>query len=224
MYSAIEDKNRVLVVAEISKAVRPVFVPNGLVYSHRLAVFSYADDTHFALLSSDLHYWWTVSHSSTLETRVSYNPTDCFETFPQPELTEAVGKAGAALDVHRRQLMLDRWEGLTTTYNRVHNPKDEAVDIGELRRLHVELDHEVAAAYGWQDLDLDHDFWETRQGTRFTVGPEARVELLDRLLELNHARYEEEVRMGLHAKKAPKRRYSAVLSSASDPVLFEVEP
>ena len=97
--------------------------------------------------------------------------------------------------------MLDRREGLTTTYNRVHNSKEEAADIAELRRLHVELDFAVAAAYDWQDLQLDHDFWETRQGMRFTVSPDARVELLDRLLELNHARHAEEVRSGLHSRK-----------------------
>lgn len=202
----------------------PAFASADQVFAHTVYVFAYEDDKHLGLLSSSVHYWWAIQRASTMRTDVRYTPTDCFETFPQPELTKAVAKTGAALDVYRRQLMLNRGEGLTATYNRVHNPKEEASDIAEMRRLHVELDHAVAEAYGWQDLDLDHDFWETRQGTRFTVGPEARVELLDRLLELNHARYEEEVRMGLHAKKAPKRRSSAVLSSASDPVLFEVEP
>jgi hypothetical protein len=122
--------------------------------------------------------------------------------------------------------MLDRWEGLTATYNRVHNPKEEAADIVELRRLHVELDNAVATAYGWQDLVLDHDFWETRQGTRFTIGPDARVEVLDRLLELNHARYDEEVRMGLHMKRsaAPKSRGSrrATVADVMD-AMFGVE-
>ena len=51
------------------------------------------------------------------------------------------------------------------------------------------------------DLDLDHSFHETSQGIRYTIGPDARREILDRLLELNHARYAEEVAAGLHAKK-----------------------
>jgi hypothetical protein len=41
---------------------------------------------------------------------------------------------------------------------------------------------------------------------RFTVSPEAKDELLDRLLELNHERYEVEVASGLHDKKAKKPR------------------
>jgi hypothetical protein len=73
---------------------------------------------------------------------------------------------------------------------------------------------------------LDHGFWETRQGTRFTIGPDARVEVLDRLLELNHARYAEEVRLGLHANKTRKtssrkgRQRTALGASA----LFKLDP
>lgn len=39
---------------------------------------------------------------------------------------------------------------------------------------------------------------------RFTVSPEAKDELLDRLLELNHERYAAEVAAGLHDKKPGK--------------------
>jgi hypothetical protein len=177
--------------------------------SEATVVFAYDDDAHFGFLTSAFHYWWTITRASTMRTDVRYTPTDCFETLPQPELTEAVGKAGTDLDAHRRQLMLDRWEGLTATYNTVHNPKEEAADITELRRLHVELDHAVAAAYGWDDLRLDHDFWETRQGTRFTIAPGARVELLDRLLELNHARFAKEQDLYRPTTGNPRRRRPA---------------
>ena len=49
---------------------------------------------------------------------------------------------------------------------------------------------------------MDHDFHEMAQGVRFTISEVARREVLGCLLELNHARYEEEVKMGLHSKKA----------------------
>lgn len=67
--------------------------------------------------------------------------------------------------------------------------------------MHVEMDSAVAAAYGWQDLDLCHGFHETAQGLRFTISESARREILTRLLQLNHERYAEEVRQGLHEKK-----------------------
>lgn len=66
------------------------------------------------------------------------------------------------------------------------------------------MDREVANAYGWQDLDLGHDFHTTKQGIRFTISETARREVLDRLLKLNHQRYAEEVAQGLHDKKKAK--------------------
>ncbi len=143
-------------------------------------------------------------------------PTDCFETFAQPELTDAVGILGGELNEHRSALMLDRQEGLTKTYNRVHDPDEHADDIARLRELHVELDYAVRDAYGWTDLDLGHDFHETKFGTRFTFAPAPRQEVLDRLLELNHARYAEEVAQGLHGKPKAKGKRKAAPGGVDD--------
>jgi hypothetical protein len=68
------------------------------------------------------------------------------------------------------------------------------------------LDRAVMVAYGWSDLELDHGHRETTLGMRFTVSPAAQKEILDRLLELNHQRYAEEVAAGLHDKTAKKGR------------------
>ncbi|MFN9287368.1 MAG: hypothetical protein ACK6EB_04800, partial [Planctomyces sp.] len=87
------------------------------------------------------------------------------------------------------------------TYNRFHAPNEPSADIQKLRDLHVEMDNAVAAAYGWTDLNLDHGFHETKQGIRFTISEPARREVLQRLLKLNHERYAEEVKQGLHGKK-----------------------
>jgi hypothetical protein len=62
------------------------------------------------------------------------------------------------------------------------------------------------AAYGWGDLDLGHGFHETAQGLRYTISEAARRQVLGRLLELNHARYAEEVAAGLHEKKKGKAK------------------
>lgn len=88
--------------------------------------------------------------------------------------------------------MLARQEGLTATYNRFHDPLERSADIARLRDLHVAMDCAVASAYGWDDLALGHGFHETPQGVRFTLSEAARREVLGRLLELNHQRYEEE--------------------------------
>ena len=72
------------------------------------------------------------------ETESIYTPTDCFETFPQPELTDAVGRLGGELECSPQSaLMLDRQEGLTKTYNRVHDPDDTRTTSPVCARLHV---------------------------------------------------------------------------------------
>jgi hypothetical protein len=68
------------------------------------------------------------------------------------------------------------------------------------------MDEAVAAAYGWSDLKLQHGFHDTKQGLRYTISEAARREVLDRLLRLNHERYAEEVRQGLHDKKGSKAK------------------
>ena len=87
---------------------------------------------------------------------------------------------------------------------------DEAVEgIFKLRKLHVELDQAVLETYGWQDVQLKHDFYEVdylpeNDRIRFTIHPEARREILKRLLELNHKIHEEELKAGLWDKKVKK--------------------
>jgi len=113
--------------------------------------------------------------------------------------------------------MRDRQEGLTKTYNRFHDPNGTADDIQKLRELHIEMDREVAITYGWQDLDLGHGFHKTKQGDLFTISETARREVLDRLLELNHQRYAEEVAQDLHDKKNAKGKAKKANSKNQQP-------
>jgi hypothetical protein len=60
-------------------------------------------------------------------------------------------------------------------------------------------------------IDLRHDFYEVdylpeNDRVRFTIHPDARREVLKRLLELNHAMHEWEVRQGLWDKKKSKKK------------------
>lgn len=191
MRKAIVDLSEVLVVTLISKAVMPLRVPTGQVFSNRLAVFATDSFADQATLSSSLHQMWAIKYGSTLETRVNYSPSDVFVTFPRPRPTEGLTQAGRTLDIDRREIMLRRDLGLTKLYNLVNDPAiTDAVDpdVARLRQIHVELDRAVMAAYGWDDVPLEHGFHTYRQMQRWTVSPAARVEILDRLLEENHRR------------------------------------
>jgi hypothetical protein len=49
-------------------------------------------------------------------------------------------------------------EGLTSTYNRFHDPAETSPELLELRRLHGEMDQAVLEAYGWSDVPPACDF------------------------------------------------------------------
>ena len=134
---------------------------------------------------------------------MQYAVSRCFDTFPFPQQVD-LRLVGEHYHGYRQDIMRSRQEGLTKTYNRFHDPKESSEDIRKLRELHVEMDYAVSHAYGWTDLDLGHGFHETKQGIRYTICEDARREILDRLLTLNHERYAEEVKQGLHDKKKKK--------------------
>jgi hypothetical protein len=186
LYRAIASLEEVHVITSTSKVVMPVRVSAAQVFSSSLTVFSTNQPEDLAVLSSTLHQTWAIKWGSTLETRSVYTPSDVYETFPFPGSTTRMQFAGRALETARRELMLTRQIGLTELYNLVNNPDmrgDPGID--DLRATHMEVDAATLAAYGWDDVNLDHGFHTYRQMERFTMSPGARVEVLDRLLEEN---------------------------------------
>jgi hypothetical protein len=210
LYRAIHGQRRVLVKALVSPTWAFSYVSAEMVYDQKLVVLV---DRPFAILQSSHHYIWTLAFGATMgATTLTYTPTDCCETFPFPNDVMNLESIGEDYHELRRGLMKTRQEGLTKTYNRFHNPDETAEDIIELRELHRQLDAAVAAAYGWTDFAandgtaLRHDFHETKQGVRWTLHPDVRRNILDRLLALNHQRHAEEVADGLHDKKGGKKK------------------
>ena len=76
------------------------------------------------------------------------------------------------------------------------------------------MDETVLNAYGWTDINLAHDFYEVdylpkNDCVRYTISPDARKEVLKRLLKLNHEIHEQEVKAGLHVKGKTKKKQKA---------------
>lgn len=185
---AIATLDHVLAISRVGNALVPVRVATGPVFSEATVVFALDDFASLALLSSSAHQTWAVRYTSTLETRIRYAPSDVFLTFPRPASTPTMSDLGKQLDGQRRDLMLARSWGLTTTYNHVHDPAEHDPDVVALRDVHTAIDRAVFDAYGWTDLDPEVGHYPTKIGIRWTVSPSVRFEILDRLLAENHRR------------------------------------
>ena len=80
----------------------------------------------------------------------------------------------------------------------------------------------MSEAYGWSDLSLEHGHYDTRQGVRWTVSPATRLEMLDRLLELNHRRFaEEQAASGSSPAKRKGRRKAT--AQPAEGTLFDTD-
>jgi len=198
LYQAIASLPRVMVRPQVSPHHAFAFVPPDQVLALTLVNFALPSFAAFATLQSRVHEVWTRFFASTLEDRLRYTPSDCFETFPLPpgfDDAPELEAVGAAYHDHRAALMIARDQGMTPTYNRFHRATDTADDIVELRRLHAEVDRAVLAAYGWDDLAagaapafLGQDEDDHRYRGRLFWPAPFRDAVLARLLLLNGER------------------------------------
>jgi hypothetical protein len=185
----------VFVQARVTKYIAIVSVPANQVFHDKVYVYDLNNYAHFSALQCSFHDAWVRRGSSTVGETLNYTPSDYFDTYPFLHLDNSdLHLIGERYHDLRRAIMIENDEGLTDIYNRFHNPEVTSENICKLRHLSTDMDRAVARVYGWRDLDLQHDFYETKQGIRFTISEHARKEVLSRLLELNHKRYEEEIR------------------------------
>jgi hypothetical protein len=201
LYEAIAPLKRCLVNARVTKHLCFAFQPSARVFSDQLYVYPFEDLAHFAILQSRIHEPWARLLSSTLEDRLRYAASDCFETFPFPRdtaLTHAspVEHAGKALYEARAKYMVDTQQGLTQTYNKLKDPEHSDARIVQLRRLHEAMDRAVLDAYGWGDLPVPPYGTPVTADERRTL-EQFEDEVIDRLFALNQQRAEEERRLGI---------------------------
>jgi hypothetical protein len=199
-FDRMSGSNRILACPSTAKFMIMTFIEKDWIASHSVKLFAYDDDWSFTVMQSTVHEMWAREHSGKLEQRLAYNLSKAFATFPWPEMSKE-GRGGKAYCDARASMSEQRGLCFTDLYNLFHDRSETRTDIEKLRQLHVEMDNAIAAAYGWTDLDLGHGFHETKQGIRYTISEPARREVLARLLKLNHERYADEVKQGLHEKK-----------------------
>jgi len=225
------DLERVLVLSQVGAHCAFTFQPTNRVFGNTLNLFRIQTFSGFGVLQSRAHESWVRFFASTMKDDLRYTPSDCFETFPFPngfEENATLEVAGRYYYEFRASLMLRNNEGLTKTYNRFHDPKEESSPILRLRVLHAEMDRAVLEAYGWNDIAegapceflLDYEDEEDeddghkrkrKKPWRYRWPDEIRDKVLARLLALNAERAEEERTGELATDGEGKKKKSARL-------------
>jgi hypothetical protein len=234
---------RILCIAESSDTFAFAFLPTSYCISNTIIGFTSDRLDHFALLQSRIHETWVRGVSSTLKDDPRYVPDVCYANFPFPgewKTDAALDAAGREYYEARAALMVANNEGLTKTYNRFHDPGEDAPGILRLRRLHAALDHATLAAYGWSDLvetgrcscEFLPDYYDEPEQEGGDPVPKSircrwpdatRDEVLARLLKLNADRAKEEGHQAkadqLAAKPAKPRRKQGGVAPAQGEII-----
>jgi hypothetical protein len=193
-------KRRCLVISRHTKHVVFAFQPTDRVFSEAMYVFVLEDNARFSVLQSRIHEPWARLLSSSMRNDLRYSASDCFDTFPFPAAealapTGDLEAIGARLYETRARLMVERNQGLTTTYNQLKDPACDDPEILALRRLHEDLDRAVLAAYAWPDIPVPAYETATTPATR-AAQESFEDEIIDRLFALNATRAELEQLQG----------------------------
>lgn len=204
-HDRVREHGAVLVASKLSKHFCVTFGNPKNIYSEKTKLFDFTTYSAFAILQSIAHIEWSLVWGSTTGETPAYVGTSCFDTFPFPETmlvdgglsykvtTPCLEIAGKDYFEHRAAMCNHRHLGFTAIYNLVHSQVENDEDVVRLRELLVSLDRAVLAAYGWQDVELHHQFIETKRGERFSIDGITRTEILRRLSALNRQRHDEEV-------------------------------
>lgn len=140
----------------------------------------------------------------------TYNAFHALEVQPGISTAMLEGKDKKAIEKQYGKEVWNLWNHLQTPPGTC-TIEEAIAGIQKLRELHIEMDNAVLEAYGWQDVQLRHDFYEVdylpeNDRIRYTIHPDARKEVLKRLLQLNHQLFEQEAREGKH-KEATVRKF-----------------
>ncbi|MFM2447629.1 MAG: hypothetical protein RIS44_79 [Pseudomonadota bacterium] len=214
------------------------FLGQAVLPDNKLVAIALGDASQLGILSSQIHMLWALATGSTLEDRPVYVKTTCFETFPfpsedtglTPELTERIRALAEQLDAHRKQQQAAHPElTLTGLYNVLEklrgglalSAKDKTIHeqglVAVLRTLHDELDTAVQQAYGWSDLGPVP--WADEAARAAWTDT-----LLQRLVNLNSRRFEEEASGTIRWLRPEFQNSAAATQPDAEQTSMDLEP
>ena len=218
LYASLAPLDRCVVTTLVSKHLMFSYQPTDRVFSHKLCVFPLGTSCAFAVLQSRIHEVWVRLLSSTLEERLNYSPSDCFENFPFPDVDSTAANPslesiGELVYDKRAHAMLENERGLTDTYNLLKDAGCNESQIVELRRLHEEMDKAVLTAYGWDDIDVPLYTSPTDDKGREAL-ERFGDEVIDRLFVLNLTRSRDDAIRGSTRRRRQLSSTGATMSES----------
>lgn len=237
-HERIRQHGKALMASKLSKHFCLTFGDPQNIYSEKVKLFDFATYSAFAVLQSVAHTEWALLWGSTTGETPAYVGASCFDTFSFPpsllkngnlshEASDPVLDAiGQVYFDHRAAICESRQAGFTAIYNLVHSSDETSEDVIRFRQLIGQLDRAVIDSYGWQDIELNHAFFETKRGPRYGVDGPSRSEILKRLTVLNRERFEaaaSSCRPSTATKSKSGRRPKATTSDIVDGLFDEGE-
>lgn len=194
----IRQQQQVIVYSKVTKY--PICMPadSSWIFTNKvLLVENGRADIHAICLSSLFCGWLIRFGGGKLEGRLQLSISESVAKYPVPEQSVATTGVEAATQFNRLAVKFSAAHGygLTGVMNAIHSPDNADATIAELRDLMSIIDTEVAAAYGWNDVNMAYAFREFNGGSandkwRWALSADATSTLLDRLVALNRARFE----------------------------------
>lgn len=127
------------------------YVDNNTVISNSAFAIYDAEKWLFALLTSNMHNIWVRAVGGSLETRIRYSATLCYNTFPFPMLTTPEKEE---LERLAQNILNIRDENFDMTLGEMYNPETMPE---ELREAHHQLDLAVERIYRTEPFTSDEE-------------------------------------------------------------------
>lgn len=152
----INEQSKCKVIVPRVSSERRLYIPIGfldkdIVISDSAFAIYDAEKWLFALLTSKMHNLWVRAVGGSLETRIRYSATLCYNTFPFPKLTVAEKEE---LERLTQNILNIRYENFDMTLGEMYNPESMP---DELREAHHQLDLAVERIYRPEPFTSDEE-------------------------------------------------------------------
>lgn len=154
-YIISEDSKDKIIIPRVSSE-RRLYIPIGyvdkdiIISDSAFAIYD-AEKWLFALLTSKMHNFWVRAVGGSLETRIRYSATLCYNTFPFPKLTTAEKEE---LERLAQNILNIRDENFDMTLGEMYNPESMPAELFD---AHHQLDLAVERIYRPEPFTSDEE-------------------------------------------------------------------